>query len=152
MATTERPTIVADNREQIVYQFTCPTIRGTLKTGDYGLADYENQVAIEAKALNDVVTCLGPQRDRFERELERARSLEYFAVVIEGTFEDLASGRYTSRLHPNSAVESISTFEIRYRIPFLFCGTRALAGRKCESLLRKFYREKMLELDEWVPF
>jgi DNA excision repair protein ERCC-4 len=152
MVPTPEPVIIIENREWCPFPLSGPTIRGTLPTGDYSLAGYENIMAIERKTLNDLVMCLGPQRDRFKRELQRGMELEFFAVIIESSFEDLTSWRYRSRLHPNSAVESISTFEIRYRIPFLFCGTRALAGRKCESLLRKFYREKMLELDEWVPF
>ena len=145
MSTTELPVIVIDTREPIPYEFTCPTIRATLKTGDYSLFDYQNMIGIERKAKDDLIACLGRDRDRFEAELTRAQSFQFFAVLVEGTFEDLASGRYTSRMNSHSAVESISAFEVRYSIPFLFCGTRALAARKCESLLRKFHREQMLK-------
>jgi hypothetical protein len=116
------------------------------------LLDYQDMIGIERKQLDDLASCIGPQRTRFEAELERARSFDYFAVIVEAPFSDLASGRYTSRLHPNSAVESISVFDVRYLIQFLFYGTLSLAGKKCESLLRKFYREKMIELDNEVPF
>lgn len=148
---TDLPVIVIDTREPIPYEFTCPTIRATLKTGDYSLFDYQDMIGIERKAKDDLIACLGRDRDRFEAELTRAQSFHFFAVLVEAPYEDLVNGRYVSRLHPNSAVESISTFEVRYRIPFLFCGTQVLAARKCESLLRKFWREKQLELED-LPF
>lgn len=151
MATPEpEPTFLIDSREQRPFRFNGPTRVVGLPTGDYSVQDYQDEIAIERKQLDDLVTCLGKERERFKRELERARSLEYFAVVIEGTFSDLCQGNYISKFNPKSAVESISAFEVRYRIPFLFCGTQALAARKCESLLRKFWREKQLEDD--LPF
>jgi ERCC4-type nuclease len=152
METPDGPTIIVDTREQRPLSFTCPTRTDTLKTCDYSLEGYEDMVGLERKSMDDLIACLGKQRDRFERELVRARDFQYSAVIVEGTFADLAAGNYISRMNPNSAVESISAFEVRYKIPFLFCGTQALAARKCESLLRKFYREKMIELDSEIPF
>ena len=133
MATTELPdfVIAVDSREKCKPSLNAPTRVVCLRTGDLSIIGYEDQIALERKRMNDLAMCLSKERERFKRELERARSFDYFAVVIEGTFADLASGRYTSRLHPNSAVESISAFEVRYKIPFLFCGTQALAARKC---------------------
>lgn len=144
--------IIRDSREKRGFDLDGPTRVAGLKTCDYSLEGYEDMVGLERKSMDDLIACLGKQRDRFERELVRARDFQYSAVIVEGTFADLASGRYTSRLHPNSAVESISAFEVRYKIPFLFCGTQALAARKCESLLRKFYRERMIELENEIPF
>ncbi len=95
--------------------------------------------------MDDLIACLGKQRSRFERELVRARDFQYSAVIVEAPYSALAAGMYRSKLNPNSAVESISAFEIRYGVPFLFCGNRTLAARKCESLLRKFWREQMLK-------
>ena len=152
MVQIPEPTLIADTREPIPYEFTCPTIRATLRTGDYSLLDFQDQIAVERKQLNDLIACLGRERSRFEAELTRAQSFQYFCVLVEAPYEDLVNGHYISRMNPKSAVESISTFEVRYKIPFLFCGTQALAARKCESLLRKFHREKMLELDSEIPF
>ena len=137
--------IVKDSREPDVawdayFQSQCVT--KCLQTGDYSIENYETVVAIERKALGDLVSCLGVNRARFERELQRARDFEYFCVLVEGTYAQLASGDYLSRLHTNSAVESISAFEVRYGIPFLFAGSQKLAAAKCESLLKKFHRER----------
>jgi DNA excision repair protein ERCC-4 len=142
----EEITLIQDTREPdpggwSAY-FVAPCEIRCLKTGDYSIIGFEDQVAIERKTIDDLVGCLGKQRDRFERELERARCLEYFAVLVEASYFELTEGIYRSRLHPRSGIESISAFEVRYRIPFLFCGSQELAAKKCESLLRKSHREQ----------
>ncbi|MFH0958411.1 MAG: ERCC4 domain-containing protein [Pseudomonadota bacterium] len=138
MSAPKEPVIVRDSKEQKPFKFKGPTRVAGLKTCDYTIAGCEDMIGIERKSMGDLIACLGSQRARFERELLRAKEFEYAAVVVEGSYADLASGNYRSRFHPKSAIESISTFEVRYKIPFLFCGDRELAGRKCESLLRKF--------------
>jgi DNA excision repair protein ERCC-4 len=146
----EEITLVKDSREPPEawdMYFLAPTVIKGLRTGDYSIAGFEDQVAIERKNIDDLVGCLGKQRDRFERELQRAQDFEFFAVIVEASYFELTEGIYRSRLHPNSGVESVSAFEVRYKIPFLFCGCQELAARKCESLLKKFYREKMKQGD-----
>lgn len=121
--------------------FSAPVITKKLETGDYSLQGFENQIAIERKTLNDLMACLGKGRARFERELERSRSLDFFCVIVEAGYSQMTLGDYRSRLNPKAAIESISAFEIRYGIHFLFTGNQALAAQKCESLLLKFWRE-----------
>ncbi len=145
--------VIADSREQLPYSFdSAPVYEGTsvtvgkLESGDYSVRGFESMVAVERKSLPDLVQCLGRERDRFARELERARGLESFAVVIEGTFYDLAHGDYRSQLSPHSAVQSISAFMVRWRIPFVFAGSRAAAEYATWSLLRQFVEGKRHEL------
>ena len=144
--------IIRDSREKRGFDLDGPTSVAGLKTCDYTIDGFQDDIGIERKSMDDLIACLGKQRDRFERELVRARDFQYSAVIVEGTFADLAAGNYISRMNPKSAVESISAFEVRYRIQFLFCCNQSLAARKCESLLRKFWREKQLELDSEIPF
>ncbi len=134
-------TIKIDTREQRPYSFTLPTETGTLSIGDYSIRGLEDLVAIERKELNDLISCLAQDRERFEKELFKGRALEYFAIVIEGTLEDLAQGRYQSKMHPKSAIQSLIAFSIRYRLPIWFCSSREYAGRLTESLLEKFAGE-----------
>ena len=147
--------IIKDTREPEVGSwdayFTAPSVRGTLKTGDFSLLDYDNKIAIERKELNDLIGCLTTNRDRFERELTRAQSLDYFAVIVEGTYRQLAEGAYRSRMNPKSAWESVAAFEVRYKCPFYFMGSAEMAARKAESLLLKFHREQEKKLEEF-PF
>jgi hypothetical protein len=57
----------------------------TLKIGDYTLKEYENLIAIERKGPMDAFTTLGRKKnhERFNQECEKAKTLKYFAVIIE---------------------------------------------------------------------
>jgi hypothetical protein len=89
--------IIIDTREQAPFEVTrfpnVETERGTLATGDYSLPGFEDCVAIERKSLDDLIACLqGSNRERFERELQRARHYNLFAVVVEASLDDVRSG------------------------------------------------------------
>ena len=137
--------IVVDTREQAPYGFTgaaCyegTTIEaGALATGDYSIRGLESAVAIERKSLSDLVHCLSQGRDRFARELERARGLEAFAVVVEASWQELAQGQYRSLLRPHSACQSVAAFMSRMQIPFWFCGSRPSAEYCTWSFLMQY--------------
>lgn len=137
--------VVVDTREQAPYAFErfsgVEIFRAGLPTGDYSLVGHESRAAIERKSLDDLVGCLTVGRERFERELARGRSLELFAVVVEGTMEDVARHRYTSRMDPHAALQSILAFQVRYGCPFVFAGSRAGGEYVSFWLLQKFRRE-----------
>jgi len=146
----EGPVLIKDSREPAVAwdeYFKAPMIVRKLDTGDYSVDGLETMIAIERKTLDDLVGCLGKGRARFERELERSQALDYFAVILEEGYAQLATGNYRSQLNPRAAVESISAFEVRYGTHFLFAGSQELAARKCELLLVKFWREQQKQLD-----
>lgn len=136
--------IVVDSREQAPFPFRGPRYEGvsvevgTLGTGDYSLAGLTDKVAVERKELADLVACLGRERERFERELQRAAALDAFAVVVEASWPELASGQYRSRLSPHAACQSVLAFAGRYRVPFLFAGSRAAAEYMAWGFLRQY--------------
>lgn len=136
--------ILIDTREQAPFLFQgkffegVETERAGLPTGDYSLAGLVDKAAIERKSLPDMVQCLGRERERFERELVRAAGMDCFCVVIEAAWQDLAQGNYQSRLNPHSACQSIAAFTARYKIPFLFAGSRKAAEYLTCSLLRQY--------------
>lgn len=82
---------------------------------------------MERKSLPDLVQCLGRERSRFERELLRGTALDAFAVVIEAGWTDLAGGNFRSQLNPHAACQSVLAFMARYRVTFLFAGSRPAA-------------------------
>ena len=137
--------ILIDTREQLPYQFIdkdCTTEVCTLTVGDYSLPGLTDKVAIERKSLDDLINCfMGPNRDRFEKELQKLRYYEVAVVIIEGNQTDILKGSYTSQMLPQSAMETISAFYIRYRVPFLFCSDRSGGERMTFSLLQKYYYE-----------
>jgi len=137
--------ILQDTREQRPYSFDKWPVdvqAAGLPTGDYSILGFENQIAIERKSLDDLISCLmGKHRERFEKELSRARSYELFAVVIESNLSDVANGQYQSKIKPHAALQSISAFYIRYGVPFLFCGNRSGSEYMVYSLLSKYLYE-----------
>lgn len=135
--------IVVDSREQAPFTFTeygVEVSQDTLQAGDYSLVGLESLVAVERKSLPDLVACLGRERDRFERELERLRGFESAAVVVESPLADLALGQYRSALNPKAAYESVVAFMCRYRLTFYFAQDRRGAERFTFSFLRHYWR------------
>lgn len=143
--------IIIDSREKKAFDFLSQsgdieTERGTLALGDYSLAGLTERVAVERKSLSDLVMCLGTERERFQRELMRAAALEAFCVVVEASWQDLADGRYRSKLSPASGMASVLAFMARHRIPFLFAGNRANAEAVTVGFLRQYVKGKAHEL------
>ncbi len=133
--------IVIDSREQSPFTFggyDCELVRGALATGDYSLACLEHQTAIERKSLDDLLGCLTSGRERFTRELERARGMSAFAVVVEADWLDLVEGRYRSRMAPAAAVASVLSMSMKNRVSFHFCGSREQAEAVTYHLLRLY--------------
>ena len=136
--------MVVDSREQRPFTFAVARYEdveiaeGPLNVGDYSLAGLTDKVAVERKELGDLVRCLGRDRARFERELQRGASLDAFCVVIESAWKELAAGQYRSRLNPHAACQSVLAFSGRYRVPFLFAGSRAGAEYATWGFLRQY--------------
>lgn len=139
-----QPTLILDTREPAGKgwepHLTLPYIRGTLKTGDLSIAGLEDVLAVERKTLDDLSVCLSFHRDRFERELHRAKALDYFAVIVDDGLPQLATGKYRSNMHANAAFESVAAMMAKFQIPFLFAGDPATAARLAQSLLLKRLR------------
>ncbi len=136
--------IVVDTREQAPYafeRFPVEIIRAGLSTGDYSLAGHQSRAAIERKSLDHLVGCLTVGRARFERELDRGRALDLFTVVVEASMEDVARHRYTGRMDPHAALQSILAFQVRYDVPFVWAGNRAGAEYVTYWTLQKYARE-----------
>lgn len=134
--------IICDSREQCGYAFPDHETKvSKLDTGDYSICGLEDHISIERKGLGDLINCLSHDRQRFEAELYRGKSLDYFALVVEASLSDIANGSYRSRMTPASAIQSLVSFSVRYRLPVWFCGSREYGQRVTESLLTKYARE-----------
>lgn len=158
---TFRGAIVVDTREQLPFTFeglTCdkadgggplmvPTLRAGLPTGDYSLAGYEEQVAVERKGISDLFGTLGQGRDRFERELARLAAMQFAAVVVEATLpEILASPPPFSELNPKTIVRSVMAWQQRFtRVHWWFAGPRRLAEAVTFRVLERFLKERLAE-------
>jgi ERCC4-type nuclease len=134
------PVIIIDSREQLPYTFSVPSIVGTLTVGDYSICGLESRISIERKSLPDLLQSLTRGRERFEKELAKAKSYDWFYVMVECSPSDILEGRYDAQVHPSAAWESICTFSVRH-CPFLFCESREIGARLVESILVKYARE-----------
>jgi ERCC4-type nuclease len=131
--------ITVDTREQ--RPFTWPNSeRTSLATGDYsirsGNRDFRERIAIERKSIDDLLSCIGQHRARFERELERLNQIQFSALVVEASLRDvLTPGR--SEIHPNAVLGSLVAWSWKFRLPIWLCGDRRLAQMVTERLLTK---------------
>ena len=131
-------TIAIDSREQVAFDFgPWPTEAATLTSGDYSIRGLEDLCAIERKSLPDLTACVGPERDRFKRELHRLRGHRCRAVVVEATFEDVLAHRYRSKVHPSAVLGSVASWQTRFATPFNFAGEHGAAVTL--AILRTFH-------------
>lgn len=158
--------VKADTREQSPYTFegigwdkadgggsgkslTIETVRGTLTSGDYSLLGYEKRVAIERKSLADWYGTLGKDRDRFERELERLRSYEFAAVVIEASLTEMATKPPPhSELNPKVVYRTFVSWSVRYPVKFVPCDGRRMAEITTFRLLERFLKEDLSKVSK----
>ena len=91
---------IADSREQLPLTLHLPTERGTLLCGDYSVKNLEHLIAIERKGLEDCLSCVGRERERFERCIDRMRAYETRVIVIEATWGIIELGQWRSQLKP----------------------------------------------------
>lgn len=145
--------VVIDTREQDAYSFDGAPLyadtvveRATLQTADYSLHGLTDKVGIERKSLQDAVQSLGRDRPRFAREMERARGLDCFALVIEADFASLAHHDYRGMLNAHAAIQSLAAFVARWRLPVIFAGSREGGQYATWSILQQYIRGKAHEL------
>lgn len=139
------PVVVIDTREQDPLPVAAlPVVRGTLISGDYSILGAEELFAIERKTITDLVgCCTGENRARFERELHRLRGFEFARLIIVGTQDDIAAGRYRSAVSPASVLASLAAWEVRYRVPTVFAPTVSEAVAYVEAWALWFARERI---------
>ena len=132
--------IAIDTREQRPLEFEWLSERVTLATGDYSIIGYEDQIAIERKSLTDLDSTVIHNRDRFERELERFRSIPFKCIVVESDMRKLFLKSRRGQAHPMSIIGLCLAYQIDYDIPFLFSSTREIAAKVVLSFLHRAYK------------
>ena len=115
-----------------------------MATGDYSVKGLEAVVAIERKGLGDLLSCIGQERDRFDREVQRLLAYSVRALVVESTWSDLETGEWRSKVTPAAAVGSVLGW-IAQGIPVIMAGDHARAGRYVSLLLYTAARRRWRE-------
>lgn len=128
-------TIIQDSREQRPLDLRPLRVEvGTITTGDYSVKGLQHCIALERKSLNDLLGCIGTDRERFEREIQRLLAYETRALVIESTWEELESGHWSSRVTSAAAVGSVLGWAER-GLPVILAGNRGRAAKMVGNLL-----------------
>ena len=152
MMTVVKMKILVDTREQTPYVFAPPryadveVVRDSLATGDYSLCGLTDLIALERKSLSDLTGTLTTGRDRFRRECERGRGLQYFGLIIEASMDDVRRHNYRSAMTPQSLLQTLAAWSIRYGLHVHWAGSRAGGEYLTHSLLEKFLKEQETRL------
>jgi ERCC4-type nuclease len=138
-----RPVIAVDSREQAPLKFTrLQSVQRALFTGDYSIRGLEDQFAVERKSIDDLANCcLSSNRERFEHELHRLRGYRFKRLLVVGSREDIATGRYHSRIAPKAVLATLGAFEVRYDLPVVFADSTESAALAIERWAFYFSRE-----------
>lgn len=119
--------IIIDTREPPHCAWDFPDLeveRSKLDQGDYSVSGMEHRIAIERKTMDDFISSLTRERDRFTRELDRLKGYERALIVVEAHFDDVCAGAYRSMMRPASIVGSVASIHARFGVPTVFAGDR----------------------------
>lgn len=162
----ESLTILVDTREQPTerakkrYQgFGVPYKRAHLNYGDYtfnaklpsGKWLYEEgqivsaPIVIERKMnLDELAMCFTRERDRFEREFQRAKAnnARVFLLVENSTWENLINGKYRSQYNSKAYLASLCAWIVRYDLQLIFCKEET-SGKLIKEFLYRELKERI---------
>ncbi|MCH8150538.1 MAG: ERCC4 domain-containing protein [Planctomycetes bacterium] len=141
----ENVVAICDSREQLPLDLAPRAVEiGTLPTGDYSVKGLEHVVAIERKSLGDLLSCIGTEHDRFEKQVMRLLAYDVRCLAIESSWSELERGEWRSKVQPAAAIGSLLSWQAR-GLPLMLCDNHERAGRYVSRLLfisaRRKYRE-----------
>ncbi len=141
----ENVVVTIDSREQLPIDVSPMRSEvGTLPTADYGLKAMPHLCAIERKSESDLLSCIGVERERFEREVLRLLAYPVRAIVVESTWQRIEAGEWRSKVTPAAALGSLLGWGA-LGIPIYMVATHERAGQFIARILftaaRREYRK-----------
>jgi DNA excision repair protein ERCC-4 len=138
--------VICDTREQRPFDLIpMNVVRGTLQTGDYSVQGLEHFIALERKSLQDLIGCIGSDRERFEKEIQRMLAYECRGIIVEASWLDLEAGQWRSRVSPKSAMGSVLSWIAR-GIPIVMAGDSIRGARITSQILFLAARKRWRDL------
>lgn len=122
-----------------------PTQRVKLQTADYTVLGLEQLVRVERKSLQDLVMCVGRERERFDRCIERLRHFPLAVLVIEASESSVELKQYRGEVSPNAVLGSVHAWRAK-GINIDWAGNSQTAALHISRTLFAFAREKYREL------
>ncbi len=141
----ESVTVICDTREQTPLDLRpLRVVRAGLDTGDYSLESCDH-CRIERKSLPDLVACVGRERERFEREIERLMAFPVAVLLVEATWPEIEMGQWLGKVTPSQVEGSLLGWAAR-GIQVELVGNHERAGRFASKLLYTIARRRYREL------
>lgn len=117
-----------------------------LNIGDYSLKGYENKIAIERKSPGDLFGTLGGGNKRFKKELLKALEYEYFAIIIEGSYDKILNkefeGSYHCQMRGYVITSILFTLHVKYGINVFFCNDRRQSVKIINEIFKAYLKLK----------
>lgn len=144
----ESVTAIIDTREQNPLDLSPLMVRaGNLDTGDYALAAAPDAIRIERKSLDDLIGCVGRDRERFDREVARLLAYPVRVLLIESTWADIEAGQWRGKVTPEQAIGSLLGWQAA-GLSIHMAGDHGRAGRHAARLLFTVAKRRYRELRE----
>lgn len=143
-------TLVVDSREQSRLFSEKESLTKGLKTGDYSIENYEDTFSIERKSLLDLFGTLGKGHDRFKKELERAKDMDYFAILVIGTYDQIKTKKFPnsfrSKMRGYVVASILMKIHIKYGIPVFFAEDEKKARTLVKDLCKAYVSWKQSQV------
>jgi len=141
-------TIIRDTREKAGhgYKFRASANCNKMETikldvGDYSIEGYEDVIMVERKTIDDLWGTLTQGRDRFMREMERAKDHKVKYLIIEGSVADVNKGIRYSKVRPEYIFANLISLEIKHGVHVIFTSKRVdIAQAYVRRLLKKLFQ------------
>lgn len=141
----EETVAIIDTREQLPLDLTpLHVTSGTLATGDYSVVGLEHLIAIERKGAEDMLACIGRERERFDREIQRLLAYPVRAIVVEAGWQFFERGEWRGNVTPNQAIGSLLGW-ITAGVPIVMAYDHERAGRFVSRMLFTTARRRWRE-------
>lgn len=128
-----------ERRKLNVGDYSCKVILPAIEPGKTFELDLSGVFAIERKMnLDELAMCFTSERDRFEREFERADRdrTKMYLIVENASWEKLTGHCYRSKMLPKALMASINAFRARYNMQLDFCH-ESTTGKLMRDILMK---------------
>lgn len=115
-----------------------------LPVGDYSIQGFEDRFCIERKQISDFYQYIGKDRARTAIKLQQFKEISarggFCGLVIEAEERDLLTGYILSRVSPETARQSLVSFEVRYGVHVYYSRSRSDIQRWVLDRAIKFYK------------